>query len=56
MGNMAVVHIIWPLVKLKAVNQSHMVRDLLEWGEWKRIMASTRRVKGVVCGQEDLEE
>ena len=35
MGNMVEVRIIWPPVKQKVANQLHMVRDLMEWGEWQ---------------------
>ena len=44
--SMAEPHILWPTTKIKASNHSQMVRDLLERGEWKTIMESSRRVKG----------
>ena len=56
MVNMADFHIIWPLMKPKEANQSHTVRDLMEWWEWQRIMVSTHRVKGNVCGRQNSKE
>ena len=60
MGNMVEVYIIWPPRKKKVVNHSHMMRDLMEWGEEKQIMASKarsmHRVMENVCGHEDLED
>ena len=56
MVNMVDVRIIWPPVKPKVANQPHTVRDLMEWGEWQRIMVSMLRVKGNVCGWENMEE
>ena len=49
--NMVEACIIFPPTKPKVANQSHTVRDLIKCGEWQRIMASTRRVKGNVCGR-----
>ena len=60
MGNMADIRINWPPVKQKVANPSHMMRDLMEWGEGQQIMAikvgSMHRIMDHVCGWEESKD